>query len=311
MIIIRQYAVFGYLTCYYILFTKGITYQTENGYRNFLVFIGGISCIIQIVFVAVKLVKGVSVLDDYNYFSPAIILGIIIFGAIILVYPQSILFKIIGFGILGLISTTTGHSSAALSLLMVGGCYVLFQIDGRSKQMVIVAGALAILALYIFLPQFHDDNAGFRLIAWSHTLKRIVIDHYGLWGEGFGILYFDKNLILELYEKVGSTGFFGIEHIEEGYLSSVHNSFLTIFLSVGLLPGLLVLFPFVRLALYLRVRSTHGNHYADFVFLSLIGLSTWIAFNEIIELPHSAALYWMVYFCALSVRWDGEQQPAQ
>lgn len=304
VIIIRQYAIFGYLTLYYILFVKGATYQTERGHSNFLILTGLLSCAIQVIFVTIKMVKGVSVLDDYNYYSPAIILGIIIAGTAVLVYPNSVLVKLVAFAALGVLSTTTGHSSAALSLMLVGGAYVLFQIDGKSKQLVITAGVLGLLALYVLLPQFHDNNAGFRLIAWSHTVKRIVVDQFGLWGEGFGILYFDRELVLELYDKVGSTGFFGIEHIEEGYLSSVHNSFLTIFLSVGLLPGLLILFPFVRLVLYLRVRRTHGKRYADFVFLSLIGLSTWVAFNEILELPHSAALYWLVYFCAMAVRWE-------
>jgi hypothetical protein len=302
-LIIRQYAIFGYLGCYYLIFSKTRGIPMVH-FRNFILKIGCLSVAIQVIYTFYLLINGISVLDEYHYYSPAIVLGIIICGASVLVFVTSTGLKLGLFFLILLLSTTTGHSSAALSLLILFGASILFNVSNKSKLIICVFGTIALFTLYLLLPQFQDNNASFRLIAWNYTLQRLIIENGGLLGEGFGIPYFDKTLILNLYDKIGSVGFFGIDQINEGYLSSVHNSFLTIFLSVGLIPGLLILFPFVRILQYLRRRKYVGTPDADFIFLSLIGLCVWVSFNEILELPHSAALFWLVYFCSLSVSID-------
>jgi hypothetical protein len=302
-LIVRQYAIFGYLGCYYLIFTKTLGTPILQ-FRNFIFLVGCLSVTIQLIYIFYLLINGVSVLDEYNYYSPAIVLGIIICGASVLVFVSSIGLKLVLFFFILVLSTSTGHSSAALSLLILLGAFVLFGVSYRGKLIISACGVIGLLLLYLLMPQFQDNNASFRLIAWNYTIERLIVENGGIIGEGFGIPYFDKTLILDLYDKIGSVGFFGIDQIIEGYLSSVHNSFLTIFLSVGLIPGLLILFPFVRILQYLRRRKYVGTPYADFIFLSLIGICVWVSFNEILELPHSAALFWLVYFCSLSVSID-------
>ncbi len=303
-LIIRQYAIFGYLLCYYFIFLKAKPINSADTHNNFLVFVAALSCVIQAIYVIYLLAIGASVFDDYNYYSPAIVLGLILASAAIIVFIQSFFFKMILLGFVSILSATSGHSSAVFSIFIVAGSYFLFNMSSKSKIILIVLGLLSVLSAYLFLPQFSDDNASFRLITWSYTLNRILLNNLGVWGEGFGIPYFDKTLIFDLYNSVGMVGFFGIERIHEGYLSSVHNSFLTIFLSIGLLPGMLIFYPLVRLVMYLRVRHESGATNVDFIFLSLIGLIVWSSFNEILELPHSSGLFWMVYFCSLSVSWS-------
>jgi hypothetical protein len=302
-IIVRQYAIFGYLGCYYLIFakTQGTPLQS---YKNFIFIVGIVSVLMQSVYIVYLIMNGVSVLDEYHYYSPAIVLGIVICGASVLVYTKSIVVKFILFFFTLVLSTSTGHSSAALSLLVITGVYLLFGVTRRSQLAITAGGIIFLFMLYLLLPQFQDNNASFRLIAWNYTAKRILFENLGLLGEGFGIPYFDRALILETYDKLGSVGFFGIDRLDEGYLSSVHNSFLTIFLSIGLIPGLLILLPFKRLLNYMNSSRGFRTLDADFIFLSLIGLCVWVSFNEILELPHSAALFWLVYFCSLSVSID-------
>jgi hypothetical protein len=181
------------------------------------------------------------------------------------------------------------------------GLYFLFGVSKKSKLLVATGCMVGLLLLYLLLPQFQDNNASFRLIAWSSALKRIFVENFGIIGEGFGIPYFDRPLILELYDSLGSVGFFGVDRVNEGYLSSVHNSFLTIFLSVGFVPGILIFLPFKRLFIYIKNAAAIRTPDDDFIFLSLIGISVWCSFNEILELPHSAGLFWFVYFSSLSM----------
>lgn len=305
-LIIRQYAIFGYFGCYYLLFAKTLGTPIRS-YKNFIFLVGLVSVLIQFVYVVYLIINGISVLDEYHYYSPATVLGIIIFGASVLAFVESIVLKLALFSFTLILSTSTGHSSAALSLVVVMGVYLLFGVTRKSKLIIALVGIIGLFMLYLLLPQFQDNNASFRLIAWNHTIKRIIFENMGLIGEGFGIPYFDRTLILETYDKLGSVGFFGIERIDEGYLSSVHNSFLTIFLSVGLIPGLLILLPFKNLFTYMNSASNLRTPDGDFFFLSLVGLSVWVSFNEILELPHSAGLFWLVYFCSLSNLQKGDK----
>jgi len=299
-LVIRQYAIFGYLGCSYLIFSKTLG-TPFHSYKNFIFRVGVLSVLIQILYIVYLVSNGVSVLDEYHYYSPATVLGIIIFGASIFAFVKSAVLKFTLFAFTLLLSATTGHSSAALSLIFVLGVYLLFKVTNKSKLIIAGGGLFVLLALYLLLPQFRDNNAGFRLITWSYTIKRIFLENFGLIGEGFGIPYFDTTLISELYYKVGSEGFYAPGREYEGYVSSVHNSFLTIFLSVGFLPGLLIFLPFKRLLSYMNTTSELKTPDADFIFLSLVGISVWISFNEILELPHAACLFWLVYFCSLSI----------
>ena len=300
-IIIRQYALFGYMTCFYLLFINASDLSDYNVHIPFLIRVSLFCVGIQTVFIIYRVVMRLSVTEDYNYYSPATVLGIIIGAAYAIVFSRQFLWKGFLFFLILILSTTTGHSSAFLSVFTVGAFYLFFRTTNKSKMIIIVLIIIAVFTLYIFLPQFQDVNAGWRLITWSHTIQTIVVENYGVLGEGFGVPYFDAELIQRLYNEVGSTSFFGPERIYEPYLSSVHNSFLTIFFSIGLLPGLLILYPFYKMIKYLANRRKRRSDGADFLFLSLIGISVWISFNQILEIPHSTALFWLVYFSCMLV----------
>jgi hypothetical protein len=300
-IIIRQYAIFGYMICYYLLYIKSFRGADREYATRFLALVGIICLVLQIIFILYRIEMGLSVLADYNYFTPITVLGIIIGSAYFISNVERVFVKVPLFILAVALSVTTGHSSAFLSVFSVGAFYLFFRTTNRSKMIIIVMIVLAMFSLYLFLPQFQDVNAGFRLIAWEHTLRHLVLDNFGIIGEGFGVPYFDIDLIYKLYREVGSTGFFGAANVDEHYLSSVHNSYLTIFFSIGLVPGILILYPFYTMFVYLLNRRIRGNKESDFLFLSLIGLSVWVSFNQILEVPHSAGLFWMVYFGCLSI----------
>ena len=79
--------------------------------------------------------------------------------------------------------------------------YLLFELmEKRGKQLVITAGVLGLLALYVF-PQFHDNNAGFHLIARSHTVKRIMVGSIRALGRGFRNPSLDRELVLNSTTK--------------------------------------------------------------------------------------------------------------
>jgi O-antigen ligase len=123
------------------------------------------------------------------------------------------------------------------------------------------------------------------------------MENYGLIGNGFGIPFFDYDLVQELYSRLGSMGFFDPSRPNETYLSTGHNFFLTLAFTIGFIPALLIVAPFVSAFRYLLFQSQPARE-AEFLLLSLTGASTWAAFNVIVELPHSAGLFWLIYFTA-------------
>jgi hypothetical protein len=300
-ILLRQYAIFGYLACYYILFFTAFKDRETENIVNFLYKLGYWCMGIQLAYISYRLLLGLSVIEGYNYYSPAIVLGLIIASAGALTFVKPTMTKISMYFFLLLLSTTTGHSSTFLSVFVLGSVYILFQTTNRSKLILIAFSVLAVFFLYIFLPQFQDKNAGWRLLTWEKTLNTIMGNAYGFTGEGFGVPYFDKELILTLYNQLGSLGFMGTSKVYEPYISSVHNSFLTIFFSVGLVPGLLIMYPFYKMVLYATRRYSYQSDEADFLFISLIGLSIWVSFNQVLEVPHTTAIFWLVYFSCLIV----------
>jgi len=294
-ITIRQYAIFGYMLLFGLIYSKFCRSIPLNKIVLLLFRIGLVSFMLQFVLTGINLANGINVFEGYNYYSPASVLGLIIIGAYILIYWRG-LKRLIFFALVLALSATTGHSSAFLSVLVTLFALLFLRADNRGK-VIMVGLQIVLISLLLFLPQFTDANAGFRTIAWGATMERVTISNYFVIGEGFGIPYFNQELIMELYEKVGTVGFW-IEGKEyEAYLSSVHNSFLTIFIAVGFLPGLIVLKPLAKSIIYSFSTSKSLN--VDFLVVALFGLSVWVSFNEILEVPHSAALYWFVYYAAV------------
>jgi len=126
-------------------------------------------------------------------------------------------------------------------------------------------------------------------------VKESVADYYGVLGHGFGVPFVSQEAILKFREQLNYNIF---EHQpEEQLLSPMHNSFITIIFHVGLIPGLLILIPLWPVFQYLFKRNRHDkNAKLDFLLLSLAGSMVWTSFNVVLELPHSSAFFWLIYF---------------
>ena len=104
-----------------------------------------------------------------------------------------------------------------------------------------------------------------------------------------------QELVDQLVEQLDSREY--VDRIDEIYLSPSHNSFLTIAFHIGFLPSLLLLVPLKKAFSYFVNRDKHQPDSAkDFLILSFIGVAVWASFNVVLELPHSSAFFWLIYF---------------
>jgi hypothetical protein len=303
-ITMRQYSIFGYLFLYYVIFNKSISNESEETNVNSLMIIGLISVVSQLLYIILMMAinRGFSVFENYNYLSPGVIFGLIISAAYILVAIKTITLKYTLILIITLLSFTTGHSSTFLAVFVVFCFYHLFLVTPKSRVIILIGVIIVIFAMSLTLPQFQDSNASWRLMLWGHVLEDAFVKNWGIIGNGFGVPYVSEDFAFKLYKEIGSTGFFDPLKPLETYLSAMHNSFLTIVFAIGFLPALLIVAPFPKMISYLLLDRKSRTNSTDFLVLSLLGSTVWVCFNVILELPHSAGIYWFVYFaCWLSL----------
>jgi O-antigen ligase len=82
------------------------------------------------------------------------------------------------------------------------------------------------------------------------------------------------------------------------YLAPPHNSLLTIMFHVGLLPALLLFIPLGKFFGRILLRPRSADPSVNFLVYALAGCFAWVMFNVILELPHSATFFWLVYMTA-------------
>jgi hypothetical protein len=237
---------------------------------------------------------------DYNYFSPLAVFGIITYSAMVLAYEENLWWKYIRYILVLFLSTTLGHSSAFLSVFVVLLIYFFTRITPLQRIMAlgIVVGAIVVLKA---LPEFRDVNASWRLYYWQHIMNNVVRQHYMVLGNGFGKPYMTYDYAVYLNEVLHSPNMMDEFYPMARYLVPPHNSILTIFFHVGLLPGLLVFVPLREYGRQLLLRVRSSEPYDNFLLYALAGCFTWICFNVILELPHSATYFWLVFFTAAYV----------
>jgi len=294
-IIIRQYAIFGYLICYYLLFNKTAGTTDNQNHIGFLKFIGIISVILQSIQLVYLVLNNINPFGGYNFFSQAVVIGLMLAAAYILAFESRNYKKAIFLLWIFVLAMSTGHTSAFLAILAILMVYFFLKVDLKSK-IVVVFAITGILLLANLLPQFQDRNAQWRLVAWMYTLKIIFVENYGLAGNGFGVPYFGSEFLFDLYAKFRSTGLFDPSRSNESYLTTAHNSFITIFYAIGFLPSLLIFTPFFRFSSLLILKKIRVSNNFLFLILSVAGATIWVSFNAILELPHSAGLYWFLFF---------------
>ncbi len=175
-------------------------------------------------------------------------------------------------------------------------------LKGWRKLIPITGIVILVGALMTFAPQFKDKNTDWRLLTWRYMATELVTDKYAVLGHGFGTPYFSYDLEQYLYSRISSTAMLERGKPDERYLSPPHNSFLTIMFSIGILPGLLMFIPYLYIGGDLRKTTGEIPKQNVFMMLSLVGLSVWAAFNVVLELPHSAGFFWLIYFTYLGLR---------
>ena len=300
----RQFNLFLYILCCYLIFNTMVRGLAElDGVIRLLRWIARCSVLLQLLFIVYGylFIPGFNLFSpgEYNYFSPLVIFGIIGYGALALAYSPNFLIRYFKFAATVGLSTTLGHTSAFFALCSVFFVHLFMLI--KPKQRFIAIGIIAAMILSLFfLPQFTDVNAGWRLLYWQHVLERLITGRWAIAGFGFGQEYMTEQYANYLYATLGSPIMLdSYEHLAR-YLSPPHNSFLTIAFHVGLLPSLLILVPlrFFFKQVFLKPHAPDSNR--NFLVYILTGSIVWVAFNVILELPHSATYFWLVYFAAAS-----------
>jgi hypothetical protein len=245
-------------------------------------------------------VPGFSVFEktDYNYFTPLVVMGIITFCADAITDNRSLLIKIVKFTAGLTLSLTLGHSSAFLAVFVILMFYAYVKIRPIQRLFSFAFILIAVLML-LFLPQFTDTNATWRLLYWKHIMIRSVTDGYLIFGHGFGKAYMTYDYALYMYEVLRSRVMIDEYYPMARYLSPPHNSILTLVFHIGLLPALLFFTPLRLLFKQLFLRKVPGDDNVMFLILSVCGCLVWISFNVILELPHTATYFWLVFLTAV------------
>ncbi|HXB06695.1 MAG TPA: hypothetical protein VNW04_06260 [Puia sp.] len=295
----RQFNLFLYMGCAFIIFNCVIRSREDLPKLTALIrMISVLSVWLQVglLVVGFLFVRGFSPFgeSDYNYFSPLAVFGIITYGAMALAYEKSEYLKWMKLGLALVLSTTTGHSSAFLAVVVIVLIY-FFVLIKPLQRFVALGICLGVVILLDFLPEFRDVNASWRLLYWHHIMNNIVFQHYLILGNGFGKPFMTYDYALYLNDALHSPIMIDELYPMARYLSPPHNSFLTIMFHIGLLPALLLLVPLKKYFGRLLLRPQSADPSLNFLVYALAGSCVWVMFNVILELPHSATFFWLVY----------------
>ncbi len=310
----RQFNLFLYMGCSLIIFNSVIRSRADLPKLLRLIrLIAILSVWLQVgLIVYGKLfVPGFSLFGegDYNYFSPLAVFGIITYSAMILAYEKNVYLRWVKLIFALFLSTTIGHSSAFLAVFIVIVVYFLTRIKPLHRFIAVGICLTAILALDL-LPSFRDVNASWRLLYWHHILNNIVFQHYLILGNGFGKPFMTSSFALYLNEVLHSPIMINDLYPMATYLNPPHNSILTILFHVGLLPALLLFVPLKSFFGQILLRSHSADPAINFLVYTLAGCFVWIMFNVILELPHSATFFWLVYLtAAFALKMRGKPAP--
>lgn len=311
LIAFRQFNLFLYLGCSFVVFNCLIRNKADLSKPLALIrLISILSVWLQLILIVYGhfFVPGFSLFGegDYNYFSPLAVFGIITYSAMIPAYEKNVYLRWIKLIFALFLSTTIGHSSAFLAVFIVILVYFLTRIKPLHRFIAIGICLTAVLMLEL-LPSFHDANANWRLLYWKHVLNNIVFQHYLILGNGFGRPYMTYDYALYINNVLHSPIMIDELYPMARYLAPPHNSLLTIMFHVGLLPALLLFIPLRRFFARILLRPRSANPSLNFLVYALAGCFGWILFNVILELPHSATFFWLVYLTtAYALKVDGK-----
>ena len=294
--IARHFAIFAYLAIFYVIYQAYIDRTRHELNIRFILLIIALSVLFQIgyYFYYFIMKDSFQLLGEFNYYSPMTIMGIIMFSAFVLSYPLRISWKVSLYCLALFLSITLGHASSFLACFIMLFAYLGFKVIPALKVQLLILGALSTIVIYLMVPAFSDVNTSWRLIYWKDILTKQITEQYGVIGNGFGVPFVDDKLATTLLDELRQSSF--DYQPEERFLSPPHNSFITFIFHIGLLPALLLFLPLKRPFQYIAGKPRIPSFRKEFLLLGFIGLTIWSSFNVVLELPHSSAFYWLVYF---------------
>lgn len=293
-IVLRQFMIFGYGMCLYVIMNRLFTDATIN--NNFMqyMFCFGLGCVIvQTLYLPyLFFYGGITPFFERRYFSPMVVMGFFVAASYILVNVKSRLLKHLLFLFVFFVSFSTGHDSTYLSLAMIYMAY-LFVISSRKYKIIWSVSILAgIILIFAFIPSFTDVNVKWRLLFWKDSLCKVVNNYFVL-GDGFGIPYATNEAIKDLNALYPDMPFSPRITEAKKHLTASHNSFLSMAVHIGVLSIVFLFYPLKRI-------FSNKNLIMDkeilFLSLSLLGMVVFSAFNVILELPHASSIFWIVLF---------------
>ena len=299
MMAFRQFNLFLYLGCSFIIFNAVVRNKADLAKPLALIRLIAILSVwlqVGLIVYGYLFVPGFSPFgeSDYNYFSPLAVFGIIAYSAMVLAYEKKGWIRWAKLFFALLLSTTIGHSSAFLAVFVVIVFY-FFTLIKPMQRFIALGICLGAVLLLDLLPSFRDVNASWRILYWHHVMDNVVFQHYMILGNGFGKPYMTYDYALYLNQVLNSPIMIDELYPMARYLAPPHNSLLTIMFHVGLLPALLLFVPLRRFFVQVLLRPHPADPSLNFLVLLLPGCFVWVMFNVILELPHSATFFWMVY----------------
>lgn len=300
---IRQFALIIYLVNIYLIFHSFISNQIQKFNIRFFIILGVLALVTQVGFHFYNVFAEenylATIFDDFHYFSEMGFMALFLFEVCILVYLKPWWKWIVLIIFLVLISTLGHQGSSVIIFFTILGSFVFIHSTKYQKIAILLTSIAGMAGLFLFLPTyFLDHNTLWRLLYWKITLRDIFVTYYGILGHGFGVKFTTPEILEAMSSQLNSPWF--EVRPEEQYLTPMHNSFITIAYHIGFVFMLLIFLPLKNMFLYIFNRNKlNPTKEKDFLTLSLIGLIMWSSFHVVLELPHSSALFWLVYFSAI------------
>lgn len=283
IITLRQFALFGYGIGYYILMIS--SYSSIKDKIVFFELFGVLGFAVNLLYCANIIFTGRYDFSTefHYYFSQGAVVASFLGVTAVLLNRSVGFFVKVTVVLLGLMmSSMTGHVSAvAVTGLICLVCIWNASSKLRLRLLTVILSGLVVVGVF-FLPQFWDANASWRWTFWSNSMKIVLLDNWGIFGEGFGVPYDPAFLESGLFRNVAYPE-------KEVFLSPGHNSFVTIFFCIGLLPGLLLFSPYR--VLFARPKNLNKRQRL-FLQLGLAAITIWASFHVFLELPHASGVYW-------------------
>lgn len=292
----RQFMMFFYLfSGYRIALVLNSFSRKENILLKIIIWVSIIGSIVQLLNVLYLGFSGELRWGVYkHYYSPLVILNIVIFSAFTLTYFTK-WWRYLLYGLGLILSITVNHDSSTLAVLGVLACYLFFKLNIKQRIILSISGLVVMISLIIWVPNFSDHNASARLYYWESVISNSFSDGTFLFGNGFGKAFLpEENLkgIDEVYHRNNIPKKSMLSELRR-YTNPPHNSFITIFFHLGIVGLVLLLLP---------LRKIFSKKKKElFIISSLLGLFIWASFNVILELPHSSVFTWLVFFCAIFI----------